>query len=300
MKRTILGVVAVSAVAGAVVIPSIAIGNARRTEGSLSAMQAAEQPYIAELTGANEVPGPGDAEGAGAATVSFGRIDAIETEVCWDMSYSGIGAVTLAHIHTGAAGVAGPPIVDFLALAPTPGAGATAFSGCGIIDTAVADSIVADPAGFYVNLHTAEFAAGAVRGQLAAGPEAAGSPHFLPTPLRAYDSRIAPATVFAAAETRTISLGTGKDLADVESIAVPPGATAAIVTITATETAGPGYLKAYSAASTEPATSNVNFTAAGDTVAVSTQVLVDASGSIKITAGPAGTHVIVDIVGYLY
>ena len=44
----------------------------------------------------------------------------------------------------------------------------------------------------------------------------------------------------------------------------------------------------------------MNFTAAGDTVAVSTQVLVDASGSIKITAGPAGTHVIVDVIGYLY
>jgi hypothetical protein len=83
-------------------------------------------------------------------------------------------------------------------------------------------------------------------------------------------------------------------------IAVPPGATAAIVTITATETSGPGYLKAYSAASPEPATSNVNFTASGATVAVSTQVAVDASGSIKLTAGPAGTHVIVDVIGYLY
>ena len=300
MKRTILGVVAVSAVAGAVVIPSIAIGNARRTEGSLAAIQAAEQPYIAELKGSNEFPGPGDVEGAGAATVSFDRIDALETEVCWDMSYSGIGAVTLAHIHTGATGVAGPPIVDFLTLDPTPGPGTNAFSGCGIIDTTVADPIVANPAGFYVNLHTAEFPAGAVRGQLAAGPESAGSPHFLPTPLRAYDSRTAPATKFAAAETRTISLGKGKDIANAEAIAVPPGATAAIVTITATETGGPGFLKAYSAASPEPATSNVNFTAAGETVAVSTQVLVDAGGSIKITAGPAGTHVIVDVVGYLY
>jgi hypothetical protein len=294
MKRTILGVVAVSAVAGAVVIPSIAIGNARRTEGSLSAIQAAETPYIAELNGANEVPTAGDPDGAGAATVSFDVFDAVDAEVCWDITYSGIAAPTLAHIHRGAAGVAGPVVVDFGA------PGATSHTGCAALTATLADEILADPAGFYVNVHNTDFPGGAVRGQLAAGPEAAGSPHFLPTPLRAYDSRIAPATVFAAAETRTISLGTGKDLADVESIAVPPGATAAIVTITATETAGPGYLKAYSAASTEPATSNVNFTAAGDTVAVSTQVLVDPSGSIKITAGPAGTHVIVDVVGYLY
>ncbi len=300
MKRTILGVVAVSAVAGAVVIPSIAIGNSRRTEGSLAFIQAAEQPYIADLKGSNEVPGPGDPDGLGAATVSFDRLDDADTQVCWDMSYSGIGALTLAHIHSGAAGVAGPPIVDFLLLAAPDLPGATSFSGCGIIDSTVADPIVATPANFYVNLHTSEFQPGAIRGQLAAGPGSAGSAHLLPTPLRAYDSRNAPATKFAAAETRTISLAKGKDTANVESIAVPPGATAAIVTITATETGGPGFLKAYSAASPEPATSNVNFTAVGATVAVSTQVVVDTTGSIKITAGPAGTHVIVDVTGYLY
>jgi hypothetical protein len=35
-------------------------------------------------------------------------------------------------------------------------------------------------------------------------------------------------------------------------------------------------------------------------VAVSTQVAVDAAGEIKVTAGPANTHFIVDVVGYLY
>jgi hypothetical protein len=50
----------------------------------------------------------------------------------------------------------------------------------------------------------------------------------------------------------------------------------------------------------QPATSNLNFTTPGATVAVSTQVAVDSGGQIKITAGPAGTHVIVDVVGYLY
>ena len=294
MKRTILGVMAASAVAGAVVIPSIAAGNARRTQGSLVDIQQAEKPYIASLKGSNEVPGPGDADGAGAATVSFAAVNGTTTQVCWDMSYSGIGTPTLAHIHTGAAGASGPPIVDFGS--PT----ANTFRGCLDIATTVAQPIIANPANFYVNVHTAEFPTGAIRGQLAAGPDAAGSAHFLPTPLRAYDSRIAPATKFGVAETRTINLGMGKDIANVESIAVPPGATAAIVTITATEANGPGFLKAYSASSVEPATSNVNFTATGATVAVSTQVAVDANSSIKITSGPAGTHVIVDVVGYLY
>jgi CHRD domain len=294
MKRTILATIAISAVAGAVVIPSLALGNARRTTGSLSGLQAAETPYVAQLKGSNEVPTAGDPDGTGAATVSFDVFDAVDAEVCWDLSYTGIGTPTAAHIHPGAAGTANPPIVDF----GVPGA--TSDTGCTAISATLADEIMANPANYYVNVHTTDYSGGALRGQLAKGPEAAGSQHFLPTPLRAYDSRIAPATKMAASETRTVSLATGKDTAGTSLIAVPPGATAAIVTITATETSGASFLKAYSAASPEPATSNVNFTVAGATVAVSTQVAVDASGSIKLTAGPAGTHVIVDVVGYLY
>lgn len=294
MKRTILGVVAVSAVAGAVVIPSFAVGNARRTQGTLTAMQQAERPFIADLRGSNEFPGPGDGDGIGAATLSFDGIDDTTTQVCWDMSYSGITAPTAAHIHPGAAGTAGAPIVDFGT--PT----ANKFSGCRDITKTLADSIVANPANFYINVHTPEFPGGAIRGQLAAGPDAAGSPHFLATPLRAYDSRVAPATKLAAAETRTVNVSRGRNAANVEGIAVPPGATAAIITLTATEAAGAGFLKVYNAASPEPPTSNLNFTAAGATVAVGTTVAVDASGNLKITVGPAGTHVIVDIVGFHY
>lgn len=124
--------------------------------------------------------------------------------------------------------------------------------------------------------------------------------HFLDTPLRAYDSRVAPATQMAARETRTVSLATGLDRAGNELIAVPPGATAAIVTLTATETAGAGFLTIYSNAVSQPATSNLNFTTTGLSIAVSTQVAVDPAGNIKITAGPAATHVVVDVVGYLY
>lgn len=292
MKRTILATIAISAVAGAVVIPSLALGNARRTTGSLSAAQAAGTPYIAELKGSNEVPTAGDPDGTGAATVSFAALDATNTEVCFDLAYSGIANPTAAHIHTGAAGSAGGVVVPLGTPPPS--------SGCVTVLTTVAQPIIDAPANFYVNVHNADFPNGALRGQLAKGPAPAGAQIFLPTPLRAYDSRIAPATKMNASETRTVSLATGKDTGGLSSIAVPPGATAAIVTITATETSGASFLKVYSAASPEPATSNVNFTVAGATVAVSTQVAVDASGSIKITSGPAGTHVLVDVIGYLY
>lgn len=298
MKKTILATLAVAGVAGAFYAPNVVSGNARRTEGTLSAMQAAEQPFIAQLAGANEVPGPGDTDGAGAATISFDVIDGTDTEVCWDLTYSGIATATMAHIHTGAAGVAGGIVVDFQEFGKAPGA--TSFSGCDVYPTTSVQPIIDEPGAFYVNVHNADFPAGAIRGQLAAGPEAAGSAHFLTVPLRAYDSRIAPATKMAAGETRVVALGTGKDSANSTAIAVPPGATAAIVTVTATETGGPGYLTVYSAAITTPATSNVNFFDVGATVGVNTQVAVDAAGQIKITAGPAATHVLVDVVGYLY
>jgi hypothetical protein len=294
MNRNVKTVVALVAVASAIAIPSIALGNARRSEGSLSAMHAAEKPYVTQLTGANEVPGPGDADGAGAATVSIGVIDATTAEVCWDLAYSGIDAPAAAHIHRGAAGVAGPVVVDF----GTPGA--TSHTGCVDVTIALAEEIRTTPAGFYVNVHNAAFPAGALRGQLAAGPDAAGSAHFLPTSLRAYDSRIAPATKLTSGETRTISLATGVDGDDEVGIAVPPGATAAIVTLTATETDGPGFLSIFSAASATPLTSNLNYSVAGLSVAVSTQVAVDDSGRIKVLAGAAGTHFIVDVVGYYY
>ena len=210
------------------------------------------------------------------------------------MSYTGIAAPIMAHIHAGAAGVAGPIVIDFGA--PTP----DAFSGCTDATAAVVDPILANPAGFYTNVHTGDFGAGAIHGQLAKGPEPAGSIHFLATPLRAYDSRDTGKTKLAAAEERPVNLATGKTLAGASLLAVPPGATAAIITLTATETGGPGYLTTYSNASPLPATSNLNWVNSGDTVAVTTQVSVDAAGRIKVAAGPASTHFIVDVVGYLY
>ena len=202
----------------------------------------------------------------------------------------------MAHIHRGAAGVAnGPIVVDF----GSPGA--TSHTGCQAILPALATEIMATPANFYVNVHNGTFPNGAMRGQLTKGPAPAGEIHLLPAPLRAYDSRDNSGAKIAALETRTISLANGKDALGASLIAVPPGATAAMVTLTATSTSGNGgFLKLYSAAILEPATSSINWAGINQNVAVSTQVAVDATGQVKVTGGANPTHFVIDVIGYLF
>jgi hypothetical protein len=114
----------------------------------------------AELTGAAEVPGPGDPDGSGSALVT---INEAEGEVCFALIVANITLpADAAHIHVGEAGVAGDVVVP---LAPPDEEGASA--GCVIgVDSALIQAILANPAGYYVNVHTSDFPAGAVRGQL--------------------------------------------------------------------------------------------------------------------------------------
>ena len=69
-----------------------------------------------------------------------------------------VGSATGHHIHDGVAGVNGPVVVNFSA----------AYSGTVVVTPTQAALIIADPARFYVNLHTAAFPGGELRGQLAA------------------------------------------------------------------------------------------------------------------------------------
>lgn len=297
MKRsssTMVKIGAASLVLGAFLVPGIVDANARRNAGGSDANQAAtERTLTAVLSGAGEVPGPGDLDGRGAATIT---LDPVGDTVCVDSTTSGIDTVTLTHIHRGAVGVQGPVVLDFV-----PG-GLGSLSKCVLADSAVIDEIAANPAGFYFNVHTTAFGAGAVRGNFAVHAPGAGAAHLLPEPLRAYDSRNL--TAFAPAETRTVDLMFGTSGAGASKLAVPPGATGALVTVTVTRTAAAGFLTLYSGAlTTAPATSTINWVAGGQDVATTTTVAVDATSKVKITAGPTaanGTDVIVDVIGYYF
>lgn len=115
------------------------------------------RPLTVTLTGAAEVPGPGDADGAGTAKVT---LNPDKGQICYEVTVSNIGAATAAHIHAGAANVAGDVVVGLDA----PGTGSS--KGCVDLDKEKVKDIIQNPANYYINVHNAEFPDGAVRGQL--------------------------------------------------------------------------------------------------------------------------------------
>ncbi len=113
----------------------------------------------ATLTGANEIPGPGDPDGSGTATFRMIRGSAV---ICFQLNVHAITLpATAAHIHQGAAGIAGPVVVPLTA----PGAGGTA-TGCVNSTRTLVTAILDNPAAYYANVHTTDYPAGAIRGQL--------------------------------------------------------------------------------------------------------------------------------------
>jgi hypothetical protein len=120
------------------------------------------RPFATTLTGAAEVPGPGDPDASGTAFIALNQG---QGEVCFDLSWAGIdGTVAAAHIHVGAAGVAGDVVVPLFAGSF---AGTDSASACVAgVSEGLIKAIRQDPANYYVNIHSDVFPAGAVRGQL--------------------------------------------------------------------------------------------------------------------------------------
>jgi hypothetical protein len=115
--------------------------------------------FTIPLTGAAEVPGPGDPDGSGTATL---RLNPGTETVCFVLTVSDITLpATGAHIHVGTVTEAGPVVV---ALTPPDASGTS--SGCVSADRDLILNIIQNPDQYYVNVHTTDFPAGALRGQL--------------------------------------------------------------------------------------------------------------------------------------
>jgi hypothetical protein len=229
--------------------------------------------FVASLTGAQEVP-PVTTDAVGRSTVT---VNPTTGQICVNTLTTLGEPITMSHIHSGLVGASGPVVVD---LAVTSG---TKYAKCVVTTPGQAAAIAANPAG-----------------QLAMRVPAVGGITTLTEPVRAYDSRQGSDGPLAPNATRVVALATGVDGAGATQAAVPAGAQAAIVTVTVTQTVDSGYVTAYSnSLDGTPATSTVNWTSANDSVAATTTVAVDGEGKIKLTAGPRGTQVIVDVIGYV-
>lgn len=110
------------------------------------------------LTGEAESPA-GDPVGTATATV---RLRAGQGQLCYQVATSNITAAVGMHIHKGENGAAGPVVVPL----QTPSAPGTS-GGCTSVARTLVTAILGDPGSYYLNIHTSEFTAGAVRGQLA-------------------------------------------------------------------------------------------------------------------------------------
>lgn len=113
------------------------------------------------MDGDQEVPGPGAPDGQASGTLS---IDDATGQISWSFTYAGIAAPAAMHIHTGAAGASGGVAVP---LAVTTSGGEGTLIGMTTAEADAVQAILANPAGYYVNIHNADFRSGAVRGQLA-------------------------------------------------------------------------------------------------------------------------------------
>lgn len=85
-------------------------------------------------------------------------------QVCYRLTVAHLASVLAAHIHAGTAGVNGPIVVPLFGYSPPKTW--TVFTGCVRAARPLLVAILRDPAAYYVNVHTTQYPAGAIRGQL--------------------------------------------------------------------------------------------------------------------------------------
>ena len=116
-----------------------------------------------EFGGTPPALGAGDPDGSatGSITVNVGQ-----DRVCWEFTnVANVAPVNRGHIHKAPAGANGSIVVDFFNVdAGTQGP----LTGCTTtpLGKELLKDIIQNPSAYYLNLHNADFPAGAIRGQL--------------------------------------------------------------------------------------------------------------------------------------
>ena len=137
----------VLAIMAAAALPAIAIG-ATADKGTVTA----------KMTGKAEVPDKGAPGATGNASFT---VDTGTGKICWTFTnVKGIDKPMASHIHEAGKGKPGPVVV--------PLGKAYKAKGCTTSKSEAGD-VLEHPGDYYVNIHTAKYPNGAVRGQLVAG-----------------------------------------------------------------------------------------------------------------------------------
>jgi len=103
-----------------------------------------------------------------AASSGTAKVTLDDTKVCWTFTLNNVSNPSFAHIHQGSASVSGPIVVP-LGAAYKP-------SGCTNANADTVRAILANPGGYYVNVHSVKFPDGVVRGQLVSSASSGGTP----------------------------------------------------------------------------------------------------------------------------
>lgn len=137
------------------------------------------------VVGMDDQPAPGEPGATG--TFNY-RINSDENVICYDLTLTGVTgeyqspAKTATHIHEAASGTSGPPRIAF----PNPEGDGETRTSSGCLEGPFTTGVMADgqdtgtgfsvreieenPSAFFGDTHTADYTAGAVRGQLMAVP----------------------------------------------------------------------------------------------------------------------------------
>jgi hypothetical protein len=145
-----------SAAALALVLAACGSSGSSTSAGHHRARSRPSHVYKVKLTGGAETP-RGAPLGMGVAIIAVhGHV-----HVCWRFAHlHGFSGATIAHIHRGTKGHAGPVVV------PLSIGTRLRHEGCVRTSRTLTKAMVHDPSGYYVNIHSTQYPGGAVRGQL--------------------------------------------------------------------------------------------------------------------------------------
>ena len=132
---------------------------------ALGGLALAAAPASAQFGGPPPPPNTGvplfaDLDGGNADGQITVVVDPPKGQACYIMNVTGLTDVTAAHIHTGGPGETGGPVLTLEA--PSDGSS----GACVDIAADLSAALLANPGGYYVNVHTRTQPGGAIRGQL--------------------------------------------------------------------------------------------------------------------------------------